>query len=37
VSMAVRFVVIDMLYWSSEREHGSAVRSYRHAVLEFRT
>ena len=37
MSMAVQFVVIDMLYWSSEREHGGAVCSYRHAVLEFRT
>jgi len=37
VSMAVQFVVIDMLHWSSEREHGGAVRSYRHAALEFRT
>ena len=37
MSMAVRFVVVDMLYWSSELEHGGAVCSCKHAVLEFRT
>ena len=37
MNMVVQFVAIDMLYWSSECEHGGAVCSYRHAVLEFRT